>query len=96
MAWSVRLQDENGKPVIEKDALIEFDLVPLNESHGLIRYIDPYGDMTFNGLQMPDFLAEWNLLSPRNEQEEREWKLVRDMGTRCESESHLYVKFIGD
>lgn len=91
MTWSVRLQDERGKPVLP-DGTIEFSLIPADADFLLLRYIDPYGDTIFNRVQMDDFLADWNRLCPQDEQ----WSLVRDMALRCRDEAHLYLRFIGD
>ena len=60
MAWDVRLQDENGKPVVPKDAGVEPKLIPLDGQYRLLHYIDPYGDTYFNRLQMSDFLLDWD------------------------------------
>jgi hypothetical protein len=95
MPWSVRLQDERGKPVIPEDALIEFGTVPENEVFRLLRYIDPYSDTYFNHAQMEDFLADWEKLDPSGDQRDQ-WQLVRRMATRCQGENHLYLRFIGD
>ena len=95
MPWSVRLQNERGEPVIPEDALIEFGAIPNGEGFRLLRYIDPYGDTYFNHAQMEDFLADWDKLEPRGDQREQ-WQLVRNMATRCQDESHFYLRFIGD
>jgi hypothetical protein len=95
MPWSVRLQDERGKPVIPEDAGIDFATIPADAGFRLLGYIDPYGDTFFNRVQMKDFLADWDRLNPSSEQREQ-WKLVRNMATRCRDEAHLYLRFIGD
>ena len=95
MAWSVRLQDENGKPVAPEDAGIDFDFLSVGLGK-LLTYIDPYGDTVFNHLQMADFLAEWKRLQPRNEVERCQWDLVTSMAERCADEAHIYLKFVGD
>jgi hypothetical protein len=95
LPWTVRLQDERGKPVIPVDAVIEFAVLPENERSALLRYIDPYGDTYFNRIQMDDFLADWAKVTPPNNEREQ-WQLVQDMATRCQAEPHLYLRFIGD
>ncbi len=94
MTWSVRLQDERGKPVVPQDAAIEFSLIPTDTDFLLLHYIDPYGDTVFNRVQMDDFLTDWNRLRPEGKREQ--WAMVRDMAVRCRDEAHLYLRFIGD
>lgn len=95
MPWNVRLQDEKGKPVIPKDALIEFATIPDTEDFALLRYIDAYGDTYFNTIQMHDFISDWEKLNPPDHQREQ-WALVLVMAVRCRDEVHLYLKFAGD
>jgi hypothetical protein len=96
MPWSVRLQDEGGKPVISEDALIEFTAIPHEGEFKLLRYIDPYCDTYFNHAQMEDFLADWNKLKSAGDEQREQWLLVQNMATRCRDEYHLYLRFIGD
>ncbi len=95
MAWDVRLQDENCKPVIPFDAAIEFGMIPQSGEFKLLHYIDPLGDTIFNRLQMDDFLHDWSRLQP-NTGEREQWKIVFDFASKCKSEPHLYLRFIGD
>jgi hypothetical protein len=95
MPWDVRLQDERGEPVIREDAFIEFGTIPDGTRFTLLHCIDPYDDTCFNSTQMDDFLADWDKLDPTGEQREQ-WQLVRTMAIRCQRESNLYLRFIGD
>ena len=95
MPWSVRLQDERGKPVIPEDFVIEFATISEEVDFRLLGYIDRYGDTYFNRVQMEDFLADWDKLHPSAEQKDQ-WKLVRNIAARCRDEVHLYLRFIGD
>lgn len=64
----------------------------------LIRFIDPYGDTTFNQLQVPTLLAElmaardWDLTDEQRLHLDRVIQLVR----QAEHHPHTYVKFVGD
>jgi hypothetical protein len=95
MAWSVRLQNEHGTPVVPQDAAIESSLILPDADFVLLHYIDPYGDTIFNRVQMDDFLTDWNRVRPTDVEREQ-WSLVRDMALRCRDEVHLYLWFIGD
>jgi len=94
MPWSVRFQDESGEPMIAQDALIEFGTIPESGQFKLLHYIDRYSDTYFNQMQMQDFLADWDKLSPVGAQREQ-WQSVREMSTRCLNEYGL-LHFIGD
>jgi hypothetical protein len=96
MSWAVRLQDERGKPVINYDAGIDFDLVEAVADHKLLRYVEPYGDTVFNCRQMDDFIEGWNLIRPKTAEQKQEWEKVLQMAVKCKDEHHLYLKFIGD
>jgi hypothetical protein len=94
VSWTVRLQDERGKPAIPQYAVIEVATIPEGAEFRLLGYLDPYGDTYFNQVQMTDFLADWDNLRPTDEQK-AQWQLVREMAIRCQGH-HLYLRFIGD
>jgi len=85
MAWSVRLQDETGKPILD-DGGVEFEIIPHDGDFKLLGYIDRYGDTYFNQLQMNDFLNDWDTLRP-NAFQRRQWQLVRDLALKCRAEA---------
>ena len=96
MPWSVRLEDESGKAVSNRDAGIEFEVLDHVKPDGLLRYIDPYGDTIFNRLQIADFIAEWKTIKPSGHSQEEEWRRVLNMALQCEAEVHTYLRFVGD
>jgi len=75
-------------------------LLPLDEGSpsALLKYIDLYGDTTFNQLQMADFLDEWSRLYSlaTSDAERKMLRAVENLGRKCASEAHLYLKFYGD
>lgn len=71
MPWTVRLQDEHGKPVIPEYSVIKFATIPANVEYRLLGHIDRYGDTYFNRVQMEDFLTDWDKLHPSGEQREQ-------------------------
>jgi hypothetical protein len=99
MPWSVRIQDERGKPLCDDDVVVEFEFLDdLPSGTTLLRGIDRYQDTTFNNLQLRGFLKEWETLTSRlmTEQERHSWESVREFARRCLKEPHTYLKFIGD
>ncbi|WP_041855322.1 hypothetical protein [Candidatus Korobacter versatilis] len=98
MPWDVRLEDEQGRPLIPSDVYVEFSMIPEDESLAatkILRIIDRYADTVLNHLQMDDFLREWSQLQP-NPMDHIEWELVRRMAEQCKAEPHTYLRFIGD
>lgn len=64
----------------------------------LLGYIDLYGDTVFNTLQMEPFLEEWRRLTERacTVAENEFVRQVKELALRCQNETHLYLKFLGD
>jgi hypothetical protein len=67
-------------------------------SYALLSGIDPYGDTTFNRIQMPRFLSEWALLISQAQSSEQVEVviIVTRLAERCADEVHTYLKSIGD
>lgn len=101
MAIEVALQNERGETlaiVHDSKNLMPRILERAMADVPLLSQIDWYGNTVFNRLQMPLFLAAWGGVARRTESQE-EARLVdeiRRLAERCESEVHLYLKFIGD
>jgi hypothetical protein len=99
MPWTVRIEDEDGKPVSREDYAVPFTvLASVSPKSVMLQGIDRYCDTTFNSLQIKFFLKEWDALAETlTEDEHRQaWKKVRDYAEQCMVEPHLYLKFIGD
>ena len=100
MPITVQIQDERG------DRLGDLWIHPLSSSllagdhpgTSCLRFIDLYGDTTFNQLQIPALVAELTELDSRLL--DPELRLVlRDLiefVSAAEDQMHCYVKFIGD
>ena len=102
MGLGIELQDECGGKidgVYDPKDLLGPLLTDLDDkSHPMLSCIDPYGDTTFNHLQMRWFLPEWAEIS-RNVQTPEQQALVASieaLGRRCAENVHTYLKFIGD
>jgi len=96
MGWSVRLENEHGKPVVDNDVGIEFDTLEGVSPTGLLRYIDPCGNTVFNRMQMPDFISEWSRIQPDDPAQKLRCAEVLGMAKRCAAEPHFYLRFIGN
>jgi hypothetical protein len=98
----IELQDEFGARVASvgdpRNLLARLLPPVLDEGYPMLGSIDPYGDTTFNNLQMKRFLTEWaGIVAKAGTSEEQ--ALVHEiekLAHRCSNEVHLYLKFIGD
>jgi hypothetical protein len=101
MGLVITLQDERGTPeekICDTQNLLHRLLTPYQGTESSLAEIDWYGNTIFNRIQMPRFLSAWRTLA-QEAQTPDEAKLVREireLAERCESEVHLYLKFIGD
>jgi hypothetical protein len=95
----VNLQDERGgviEAIYDPRNLLN-NLLP-REDRSLLSGIDPYGNTTFNRLQIDQFLLEWKEIKKKQltaEQAEHLQK-IEDLALRSKNDVHLYLKFIGD
>ena len=103
MTLDVRWEDENGNektavfsPLMSKLASIIAELA--NSDYPCLRWIDNYGDTTYNQMQLTQLADDLNRLRPRcpddttREHLEEILALVR----KAAGETHTYVKFYGD
>lgn len=102
MGWDIRLEDERGTTLDEvgdpTNLLHALLPSPQDETSPCLRFIDPYGNTTFNRLQAAALLAELERLRPRAFAREAQQLVDRiiDLAQRCQSEPHLYMTFYGD
>jgi hypothetical protein len=104
MGFNVELQDELGGRIDGVDdprGLLD-KLLPEpgdGDDYPFLRSLDPYGDTTFNHLQMARFLSEWAMIEAKattNDEQAVLVSAVASMARRCRDEVHTYLKFIGD
>jgi len=102
MGFNIELQDELGGRIDgvndPKGLLGKLLPEPGADEYPFIGSLDPYGDTTFNGLQMRRFLSEWAVVSQRATTAEEQALVgnVEALARRCRDEIHVYLKFIGD
>ena len=98
MGWTIVLEDENGQAIRTLLDVFNYDdLDSLNfDDFILLKYIDPYGDTTFNTLQLDhlqtDFKKLKNVVSTQVEIIEQILNLIK----HSQDEVHKYIKFYGD
>jgi hypothetical protein len=103
MGLNVLWQDEKGQ-IIERGPIWwsspwkyvegEDDL----EDTCCLRFIDPYGDTTFNQFQIPILVEELKSLLPKSEDAQARQSLesLINFIRKAEEQVHTYIKFVGD
>jgi hypothetical protein len=97
MGWTIILENENGQVIQALADEFNYDeLDNLNfENYFLLKYIDFYGDTTFNALQLNDLISDFEKLRVVTTQGniiEQILGLIK----KSQEEVHTYIKFYGD
>jgi hypothetical protein len=95
----VRSENERGEPIADFDTnSIDFRIVTeAPETSVCLRFIDTYGDLLINQLQLPLLIAELEDMSRRTTDcgfKKHIAKLVHFL--KDSEDTHVYVRFIGD
>jgi len=97
MSLVIKLEDDLGE---RSDWVMLHGVVPARDERDfpLLRCIDPYGKTVFNHLQMEPFLAEWERLRDRAEDDSQKdaWAKVKELAEACRSDRDLYLRFVGN
>jgi hypothetical protein len=103
MGIDARWEDENGDEieVVLSPPRSRFEaLIPEAnvERYPCLRYIDPYGDTTFNQLQLPQLLADLKqaILESDSPETRAHMESLIDLAQRAIGAVHTYIKFYGD
>jgi len=98
MAWTVAKEDFKGNAieVLEGEFYLTDVDVLYNSNYHVIKYLDPYGDTTFNSLMFDDLINDLKDLKQKisinTDQIDKIIKLV----INSKSEVHIFIKFYGD
>ncbi len=102
MGIEISWEDENGTVI---EILYDMPGSPLNValdkidfSTVCLSYIDPYGDTTFNQLQIPVLIEELEILTNQKLDVNILNHLAKAIAfiRKAEGKTHTYIKFIGD
>jgi len=100
MPIDIEIQDERGGTIARYDGpFIGLGFVELaSQESTCFRFIDPWGDTTFNQAQIEVLLEELTNVLARttDSQRRKELEAVIDFVKRASNSVHTYVKFIGD
>ena len=97
MGWTIILEDENGLAI--RTLPKEFDYNELDhldcDSFMLLKYIDFYGDTTFNSLQLNNLQNDFEKLTALSKQKDVIEQLL-ELIKESQKKVHTYIKFYGD
>ncbi len=98
MGWTVVKEDENGNP--EKTVPSEFILsdkeILYSRSFRVLKYLDPYGNTTFNALMFDDLLVDLTELIELLPNDKDQIETLIAYTKECKDDVHTYLKFYGD
>lgn len=102
MGIDVRVESEDGvaeATLHDSDDLTEQLLPALEDERSpCLRFIDPYGDTTFNQLQLPFLIKELEAVvaTVGDAILQKHGTAILKLAKRSASEVHTYLKFYGD
>jgi hypothetical protein len=98
MGLAFFLEDEHGNILETLSAELTFDL--WNEidfkDFVLLKYVDPYGDVVFNSLQMPDLIVDLEKLARLLPTKSVGIQDAVDLVKRSKNLVHTYIRIVGD
>jgi hypothetical protein len=95
---NVRREKENDEPIAEFEEGIDWWIIDnAPEMSACLRFIDPYGNLLINQLQLPVLIAELEDMSRRTTNLGLKDHIAKLVGFLKQSEeTHVYIRFIGD
>jgi hypothetical protein len=98
MGWTVIIEDEEGnaKKTMPGEFILSDEEVLSKESFRLLKYVDPYGDTTFNAFMFEDLIKDLQELNTLLPTDKKQIEIVINYAKECKDEIHTYLKFYGD
>jgi len=98
MGWTVIIEDENGnsKRTMPEEFILSDDEVLNNDNFKLLKYLDPYGDTTFNAFMFEDLINDFIELKTLLPTDKKQIDTVIEYVRECDEDVHTYLKFYGD
>jgi hypothetical protein len=98
MSWTVIKEDENGNS--EEQLSEEFHIsgtdILYSSNFRVIKYLDPYGDTTFNAIMFDDLITDLTELKTHRPYSAFIIDKIIQLATSCKNDVHSYLKFYGD
>ena len=98
MTWTIILENENKEQLYAVSEELDSETLKdesKRQSFKLLKYLDPYGDTTFNNIQITDLLDDLEVLKGYDGDENLFDEII-DLATKCKNEPHTYLTFYGD
>ena len=102
MGIDVRVVDESGRELgclLDPENLTKKLLPDVSDDRfHCLRFIDPYGDTVFNRYQLPELIAEIEIMLKGAEDEKvrGHGATIIELARRALNDVHQYLKFYGD
>lgn len=98
MGWTVIIEDEDGNAIkTMPDEFVLSDVEVLNnKDFKVLKYLDPFGDTTFNALMLADLLNDLIELKELLPTEQAQINTVIAYARDCKEYVHTYLNFYGD
>jgi ABC-type iron transport system FetAB ATPase subunit len=101
MGLTIVLEGENGNEIesIDDNDLLQSIIPDYNDKGSYcLRFVDLYGDTTFNNLQIPELISELEqkLRDTKSNTTKDLIENILRLSHKCQNEVHLYLKFYGD
>ncbi|MEI9910294.1 MAG: hypothetical protein WDO71_11870 [Bacteroidota bacterium] len=98
MGWTIQIEDEGGnaKKIMPKEFVLSDNEIIYNKSFRLLKYLDPYGDTTFNAYMFEDLAADLKELEGYLPADKEQIEEVLHLVKECDVDIHTYLKFYGD
>lgn len=98
MGWTVIIEDEEGnaKKTMPGEFILSDGELLSKESFRLLKYVDPYGDTTFNAFMFEDLIKDLIELKTLLPADKEQIDIIISYAKECDDEIHTYLKFYGD
>jgi len=101
MAINIRVESELGEvgaELLDPQNLTAKVVAASEPTSRCLRFVDPYGDTTFNSLQLPVLAQELEcvLAFVSDPQLQAHARAILDLANQARAEVHTYLKFVGD
>jgi len=98
MGWTIIMEDEDGNTLkmLPKELVIPDEELFVKKPFRLLKYVDPYGNTTFNAFMFEDLIKDLTELKKYLPAEKKQIDEVIKYAKECNDEVHTYLKFCGD
>lgn len=93
MGWTIIIEDENGntKRTMPKEFILSDENILNNDSFKLLKYLDPYGDTTFNAFMFEDLINNFIELKKLLPTDKEQIDTVIEYAKEYNDDIHTYL-----